>query len=213
MTKTETKFSVARIENDFSISDLDNESWQAHSQVDVSQNWDGSEADEGRSFTAGTLWSNEAFYVRFDAHQSEPLVISDKPVLDSKTMNLWERDVCEIFIAPDLNQPRRYFEFEVAPTGEWIDLAVDSTSGERITDWKYHSRMIAAARIEADSVILAMKIPWTAFGQKPKSGDIWLGNIFRCVGREPGRGYLAWRPTQTTKPNFHLPEKFGEFCF
>jgi hypothetical protein len=48
---------------------------------------------------------------------------------------------------------------------------------------------------------------------KPKSGDVWLGNLLRCVGRDPDRGYLAWQPTMTEKPNFHVPEKFGEFEF
>jgi hypothetical protein len=28
-------------------------------------------------------------------------------------------------------QPRMYLEFEVAPTGEWIDLAIDYTGKER----------------------------------------------------------------------------------
>jgi alpha-galactosidase len=60
---------------------------------------------------------------------------------------------------------------------------------------------------------MAIKIPWEALGRKPKPGDIWLGNIFRCVGSDPDRGYLAWQPTLTEKPNFHVPEKFGMFSF
>jgi hypothetical protein len=128
-------------------------------------------------------------------------------------MNLWERDVCEVFMAPDRNEPRRYFEFEIAPTGEWIDLAIDLTSGERLTDWNYRSEIEAGARIENNCVVMSIKIPWTAFGRKPDSGDVWLGNIFRCVGKEPDRGYLAWQPTFTEKPSFHVPKKFGEFVF
>jgi hypothetical protein len=58
-----------------------------------------------------------------------------------------------------------------------------------------------------------MKVPWTAFGKKPESGDVWLGNLFRQVGSGETRGYLAWSPTMTRTPNFHVPEKFGEFVF
>ena len=47
----------------------------------------------------------------------------------------------------------------------------------------------------------------------PSSGDVWHGNIFRCVGKGENRGYLAWQPTETPAPNFHVPEKFGEFEF
>jgi alpha-galactosidase len=73
--------------------------------------------------------------------------------------------------------------------------------------------MESAARIEKGKVVMAMKIPWTAFGVTPKAGDVWLGNLFRCVGKDPTRGYLAWSPTMTANPNFHVPEKFGEFVF
>ena len=55
--------------------------------------------------------------------QYDPLVMSDDPNLASKTLGLWDRDVVEIFIAPDVNEPRRYYEFEAAPNGEWVDLA------------------------------------------------------------------------------------------
>jgi hypothetical protein len=60
---------------------------------------------------------------------------------------------------------------------------------------------------------MALKVPWSAFGRKPRPGDVWLGNLFRCVGKDPNRGYLAWSPTLTKVPNFHVPERFGEFVF
>ncbi len=72
---------------------------------------------------------------------------------------------------------------------------------------------ILAAKIEKDKILTAIKIEWKAFGKIPKAGDVWLGNIFRCVGIGETRGYLAWSPTETKTPNFHVPEKFGEFEF
>lgn len=152
-------------------------------------------------------------YVRFETGCGDELNVNSEPRTDRKTIGLWERDVCEIFIAPDKKAPQKYLEFEVAPTGEWLDLAIDSTSGERITNWDYRSRMEAAASIEKDRVVMAIRIPWTAFGITPKAGDVWLGNIFRCTGKDPGRGYLAWKPTMTAAPNFHVPERFGQLIF
>ena len=73
--------------------------------------------------------------------------------------------------------------------------------------------METAAKVESGRVVIAMKIPWSAFGKKPKPGDIWLGNILRCVGIDPDRGYLTWSPTMTKQPDFHVPERFGEFHF
>ena len=179
----------------------------------IEKYWSGAAAPVGRQFETRLLWSDEELYVRFAANQDEPMIVSANPALETKTMRLWERDVCELFIAPDREEPRRYFEFEVAPTGEWLDVAINLTSGERVTDWDYASGMEAAARIEEGRVTMAMRIPWEAFGRKPEAGDIWLGNIFRCVGEGVDRGYLAWRPTMTEKPNFHVPEAFGKFVF
>jgi len=204
---------IVKTESDFEIADLENNNWTKARQIEVGTYWSGAKAPQGRRFDARLLWSENALYVRFIAQQDEPLVTLVNPSLDSKTMNLWDRDVCEIFIAPDPKEPKKYFEFEVAPTGEWIDVALDLTSGKRETDWKYSSGMRAAAKVGKTRVVMAIKIPWTAFGKKPKAGDIWLGNLFRCVGKDPGRGYLAWQPTLTRKPAFHVPEKFGEFRF
>lgn len=207
------RFNLKYIASDFAVSDLDNAAWKSAFHANLGRYWDGSEARVGRRANAKTLWSNTALYVRFVANQSEPLVVAEKADLSKKAMNLWDRDVVEIFVAPDKKEPRKYFEFEAAPTGEWLDVALDSTSGKRVTDWDYSSGMEAAAKIEGDRVIIAIKIPWSAFGKRPKEGDVWLGNLLRCVGKDPGRGYLAWSPTMTDEPNFHVPERFGEFHF
>ncbi|HMS11237.1 MAG TPA: hypothetical protein PKE66_17240, partial [Pyrinomonadaceae bacterium] len=125
--------------------------------VTIHEYWSGESTPEGRHFSAQFFWSNQALNVRFNAEFREALVVSKEPQLRSKVIGLWERDVCEIFIAPDKNEPRKYFEFEVAPTGEWLDLAIDLTSDERVTDWEYNSGMKAAAKIEDGRVLMAMK--------------------------------------------------------
>jgi len=132
--------------------------------VAVTSYWDGVPADRGRHFSAALAWNDSGLIVRFVAAVGESLLVSKAPVLEKKTMGLWERDVCEIFIAPDENDLRKYFEFEIAPTGEWLDLAIDSTSGERITDWDYVSGMETGARIEESRVVMTMKIPWETYG-------------------------------------------------
>jgi hypothetical protein len=130
-------------------------------------------------------------------------------------MGLWSRDVCEMFVAPRASDPSRYFEFEVAPTGEWLDLAVRMTPAGRETDWGFYSGMTAAARIHADSITVSMRVPWDAFGivSAPRAGERWRVNLFRCVGEGETRGYIAWLPTLTPEPNFHVPEKFGWLHF
>lgn len=207
------RIKIAHTKSDFPIEKLDDTAWDAASEVEVRNYWFGAPAPPERQFTVRLLWSDTALYVRFEANQVEPLVVSEKPDITAKTNCLWNRDVCEIFIAPDKNKRNKYFEFEIAPTGEWIDLCIEVTPKRRLTDLDYESGMTSAARIDKDKVVMAIKIEWKAFGKTPRSKDIWLGNIFRCVGKNLARGYLSWQATETKKPNFHVPSKFGEFEF
>jgi hypothetical protein len=207
------KTEIAYAEDDFPFYDPQNKSWEKASDVKIDKYWSGEPAPPGRHFKTRLLWSDAALYVRFEAAQSEPLVVSAEPNLQTKTRGLWDRDVCEIFLAPSRAEFRKYFEFEVAPTGEWIDLGIHQMPDKRETDWDYASGMQSFAEIEKAEVRMAIRIEWRAFGVIPKSGDVWLGNIYRCVGASETRGYLAWSPTETPAPAFHVPEKFGEFKF
>jgi hypothetical protein len=179
---------------DVAASDLDNAAWQAARVVPITRYWSGELAPLERHAEARLLWS---------------FVVSLRPQTARKTIGLWDRDVCELFIAPDAREPERYFEFEAAPTGEWLDLAIRQTTDERETDWDFHSGMTVAARITENNIMVAMRVPWKAFGRKPRPTERWLGNLLRCVGAGATRGYLAWRPTYTEEPNFHVPAAFG----
>ena len=212
-TKMTNKIKIAHIKDDFAISELENKRWEKAKSVVIEKYWSGENVPLGRQFKAKLLWSKTALYVRFEANQSETLIVSETPNLKTKTKGLWDRDVCEIFLAPNKDEFRKYYEFEIAPNGEWIDLGIYQKPDERITDWEYNSEMKSAVKVEKNKVIMAIKIEWKAFGKTPKKGDVWLGNIFRCVGAGETRGYLAWSPTMTKEASFHVPEKFGEFEF
>ena len=93
--------------------------------------------------------------MRFVCRQTEPLIVGSNPQTDTKTKGLWNLDVCEVFLAPNPEQPNRYFEFEVAPTGEWIDLAVQAKPGQRETEWDFDSGMTTKARIGKGQILFA----------------------------------------------------------
>lgn len=204
---------IKHISADFPIGEPDRPEWRTAVSAIINSYWSGTDAPATRHTVVRALWSDTSIYVRFDSSQAEPLVVSDAPELAAKTLGLWDRDVCEIFIAPDKYEPRKYYEFEASPRGEWVDLIVDLTSGMRRIDVEYASGMTAAASVGEDKVITAMNIPFAAFRKRPEPGDAWLGNLFRCVGQDPDRGYLAYNPTGTAMPNFHVPEKFVRFEF
>ena len=199
--------------NDIAVSDFRNPEWTHADVVHIDRYWSGEPAVKSRHAEARLLWSRKALHVRFVCHQAEPLVVSDKPQTEKKTMGLWDRDVCEIFIAPDPRIVEKYVEFEVAPTGEWLDVAIDLTSGTRQSDWEFNSRMTTAAKTAEDQVTMAMRIPWNHWIHQPEPGERWRVNLFRCVGKDPNRGYLSWQPTRTAEPLFHVPKAFGWLIF
>ena len=213
MQASEDTIEAYHVSEEFSPTELDHIAWNDARPVRIVRYWSGAKAPPERHLEARTIWSDKALSVRFICRQAEPLVVSPHPQCAQKTMNLWERDVCELFVAPDARTPERYLEFEAAPTGEWLDLAIRQTPVGRETDWKFRSGMTAAARIALREVRIAMRVPWQAFGRGPHAGDRWRANLFRCVGAGAERGYLAWQPTLTIEPNFHLPEAFGWLRF
>ena len=205
---------VSYISRDFALEDFDDAAWKNCDEICISRLWSGVEAEWQRHFTTKLVWTDTVFFIRFEGNQNEPLVLNANPNLGSKTNYLWERDVFEIFVAPGAENVFEYLEFEAAPTGEWLDLRIRiSGDGSRQTDFEYDSGMRVATRIEQNKISLVMKIGWDAFGRKPAKGEVWRGNLFRCIGAGATRGYLAWQPTMTEQPNFHVPEKFGFFEF
>ncbi|HEY0319488.1 MAG TPA: carbohydrate-binding family 9-like protein [Pyrinomonadaceae bacterium] len=206
---TENIISAQRTREEISASDFFNAEWERAAPVPLVRYWSGKPAPPERQAEARLIWSEKALCVRFICSQSEPLVMSDAPQTAEKTIGLWERDVCEIFIAPESNKTEHYFEFEAAPTGEWIDLEIKWKPEARETNWQYRSGMTAAGRIEEGRVFIVIRVPWEAFGKRPQAGELWRVNLFRCVGTGAERGYLAWQPTRTPQPNFHVPQAFG----
>ena len=198
---------------DLAVADFNHKSWNHAQPVHLTRYWSGEDAPAARSAEARILWSSKALHIRFVCNQAEPLIVSATPQTAKKTMGLWDRDVCEIFIAPDAHAIERYLEFEAAPNGEWLDIAIHWTPEKRESDWEFHSQMTTAARIEQGRVTIAMRIPWNHWIHEPQTGERWRVNLFRCVGSDPGRGYLAWQPTRTSKPNFHVPQVFGWLVF
>jgi hypothetical protein len=189
--------------------DFDFPGWQTADSVQLTHYWSGVEAPLSRQAEARVLWSSVGLHVLFNCEQHEPLMVTANPQLYKKTIGLWNRDVCEVFVAPDSSQPSRYYEFEGAPTGEWLDIGIKFIGSVRQADWDFVSGFTVTAKVEPGRVWVSMLIPWSEQIPRPEVGDLWRANFLRCVGPSEERGYLAWKPTLTKEPNFHVPEVFG----
>ncbi len=94
---------------DFEIDDFQNKIWQNSDEIKLEKYWSGALAGNARHAEARSVWSEKGLFVWFQGNQSEPLVVNAKPERAEKRINLWERDVFEIFVAPDSSDPKKLF--------------------------------------------------------------------------------------------------------
>jgi hypothetical protein len=132
-------------------------------------------------------------------------------------LKLWDRDVVEMFLGDDWENIRHYREFEIAPTGDWIDLAIDLDHKGQNRGWR--SGWETGARIDEEKHVwyAAAKIPLKSVSATPvQAGTRWRMNLYRIEGQgaDPQRHFLCWQPTcvQNRDPN-HVPENFGTLVF
>jgi Carbohydrate family 9 binding domain-like len=154
-------------------------------------------------------WTDRDLYFLFVCPY-EKLNLKPDPVTNAETNHLWDWDVAEIFIGSDFQRIRHYYEFEVSPQGEWVDLDIDRDSMQADKAIKWDSGFANKTRIDAAKKIwyVEMRIPFPAIDKrKPAAGLEYRLNLYRCQGAKPDRKYIAWQ--STGKESFHVPEKFG----
>lgn len=195
--------------------DADSPLWRAVAPVAIATTWQGEAAPAELATWARLGWCESALWLAYECVYRE-LDVDESAAIDVTTERgaLWERDVCEAFIAsPAEPHARSYKEFEVAPTGQWCDLAIHRPRVD--VDMGWQSGMATAAAIDAGAGRwrAVMRVPFSAFGITPTRGDVWRANLFR-IGRVAGeRQYLAYAPTGTPAPDFHMPGAFVPLVF
>ncbi len=165
--------------------------------------------------TIKAFWTDSDLYVFFRCPYSE-LNVFEPANHGAARVGLWDRDVVEMFIGDDWKNTGHYREFEVAPTGDWIDLAIDLD--RKSSDQTWRSGWETLARVdEAQRVwYAAARIPLKAVSDKPVTeGTKWRVNFYRIDG--PGgnetRHFMCWQPTCDRKRGNHTPESFGTLVF
>jgi hypothetical protein len=141
-----------------------------------------------------------------------------QPADNSKDRDkLWDRDVVELFLGDDWKDIKHYREFEIAPTGDWIDLAIDLNKNSYGAKWE--SGFEKSARIDERNHLwyAAVRIPLKSVSDQPvKPGTRWRANLYRIEGLGPDtqRKFMCWQPTCVVNrdPN-HVPEHFGTLIF
>jgi alpha-galactosidase len=181
------------------------EDWRIAEVISFYTDWQGKNADPGRETQVRVLWSERSLYIRFECRYRELCVFEDAES-DGRRDQLWDRDVAEVFLQPDPMLPLFYREFEVSPNGMWIDL--DIFPGGR-ADLKSGMQCSAFVNPAAHTWAAELGIPMPALASNFDPSMVWRANFYRVEGSKEPRAYLAWQPTLTPQPNFHVPSAFG----
>ncbi|MGA9039490.1 MAG: carbohydrate-binding family 9-like protein [Terriglobales bacterium] len=183
--------------------------WQKANPIIFSADWQGKNSDAGRETRVRVLWSKTTLYLRFECRYRELFLFSDSEP-NGRRDHLWDRDVAEVFLQPDPARERYYREFEIGPNGMWIDLDIFPGG---LADLKSGMQRSVVLDEKSHTWNAELAIPIKALTQHFDPKAIWRVNFYRVEGKKEPRSYLAWQPTNTPEPNFHVPKAFGRMRF
>jgi len=162
------------------------------------------------------LWTDSDLYLLFICPYTELNLWL--PADNSKDrLKLWDRDVVEFFLGDDWSDIKHYREFEIAPTGDWVDLAININKDSFDANWNSDWQRLGSIDEKNHVWYAAARVPLRSVSEKPVSaGTKWRANLYRIdgLGADPERHFMCWQPTCVINrdPN-HVPEHFGTLVF
>jgi hypothetical protein len=116
--------------------------------------------------------------------------------------------VAEAFIGSDPDNGSHYFEFEVSPNHEQLDLELGGRSEG--LDWNSGFESAVKQDRQAKVWTVELRIPLKALSATtPAKGTRWRLNLYRHDRAH--NTFLAWSPTATATA--HTPARFGYLDF
>lgn len=163
-----------------------------------------------------SLWTASHVYFSY-ACQFETLNYYEGEAATKERWELWNRDVVEVFINPQPERFHHYYEFEVSPNNQWIDLEIDLQK-KPFNDAGWDSHFEHATRIDKQGRVWTceMRIPVSSMGVAQIMPAMeWRLNFYRADG--PGddskRRFMSWSPLPGLDLTFHQPASFGVIRF
>ncbi len=185
--------------------------WPLESTSWIMSDWKGGSLPPGVATGFRCLYTERELWVFFVAHYRS-VDKTHASAVKKEVVDLFKHDVVEIFIDPSPDSPKTYFEWELNPAAEQLDLSIDLNHRKYDTKWDSDWKGRSFVHDERNLWYSVMRLPFSRVG-RPKKGDVWKSNFFRVEGKGKDRLYMAWQPTGTDKPAFHRPDAFGQLVF
>lgn len=152
------------------------------------------------------LWSDKYLYLSYESPFTA-LTDFGKPQKEERIKSpeaLWDKDVVELFVAPDPSQLNHYTEYEWAPNNDALDLKLRRPE----SDFVWSSGMEWKVRVDQKRKVWTceVRIPLQALSTTPPTaGTRWRANLYRID--RASKTFMAMNPTMNG--SFHTPERFG----
>ena len=206
------------ISSDFQPSgDLSKDVWKDASRVKFDIEVRSNKPFPDSETQVASVWTPDYLYLGYRCRYRTLNVYEGEDV-GKERFGLWYRDTAEAFINPDPERINHYYEFEVAPDNQWVDLEIDLTR-KPFGNVHWDSNFEHATQIDAKQHVWTaeMKIPVKSMGVNAlRPGMQWRLNFYRLDGHgdDPQRRFLCWSPLPPGENrSFHQPASFGIITF
>ena len=190
---------------------LNKKIWKQANWVEFDHTMDGKTSLPTEKTRVAAVWTANYVYFAFRCKYERLNTLEGEDPAKER-WELWNKDVAEVFLNPQPERLWHYYEFEVAPNNQWIDLEITG-KGIEAHDAKWNSGFEHATHIDSQNHIWTteMRIPLSSMNvSEPKVGLEWRANFYRASG--PGsdekRKFLAWSVI-SEGTTFHAPNYFG----
>lgn len=154
------------------------------------------------------LWMPEGLYLLWELDGAGLHNTDHHYPINQQRDKLYEEDCVELFVAPNPAMPHQYAEIEAGPYGHFLDLWIDRNANLYNGDWSAGLSVAAQQDGSNRRVVIEMAVSAPTLAAALIAGARLPIGLYRIEGTQP-RQYLAAFPTQTFRPNFHVPDAFG----
>lgn len=169
-------------------------------RVELSRNWDGSQAQ--KRLLCVLAFDTKSFYFSACGFEA-PREIAKTESAEFK-QGLWEADVAELFIS---DAEDRYQEINLSPSAAWWSATFNAPRKQNTESFNAF-KVEASSRKNNEHWYSAVKIPLAAIKINLESAHTLRANFCACLGDNP-RNFLSYAALPGKQADFHQPKHFS----
>lgn len=200
----------------------DKEVWQKIPALTIGQ-FMGEKPEHFPRVQSKLAYDDQAIYVIFKVEDQYVRAIAQK-----HQDGVFKDSCVEFFFSPETHSENGYFNLEMNCGGKMLfhhqvkprqgSKHISPEDIDRITVAHSLPERIETEITEPTTWTVEYRIPFEILQKYheldyPQSGTVWRANLYKCADDTSHPHWLTWSKVDFPRPNFHLPEFFGELKF